>query len=344
MAKIKKKKKAKKNSILGLDLGTRAVKAVEISRVGDALSVTGCSYEEVYDPATYDDSIQSALDAGGFSSKKVVVGFSGRSTLIQNITIPADRAKDLDLAVLEEAEKYIPYDIDEAQIDYHVNEAGEDHDRQVRIVLAAVRQSDIDDKLELLFGASVAPMQIDVELIALANGFETANSEGFFQAVGQPAALVDFGASKTLITVTDGNHHVFREFPFGGNKLTELIAHRMGCQMEQAEAFKLEPGDNIDVVKDAIYPGIEDITAEIRSCVDQFKGISGGREAELLLLSGGLVAFPGLTPLVGKLVRVETRIFDSFGAVDTSELDEDFVGSHAHEFAVAFGLACHAQD
>lgn len=342
MAKAKKKKQAKKNSIIGLDLGTHAVKAVEITRSGDELSVTGCSYEEVVDPAIYDEAIQAALEAGEFSSKKVVVGFSGRSTLVQSIAISAERAKDMDMAVLEEAEKYIPYDIDEAQIDYYVNEG--EPEQQTRVILAAVRQSDIDDKLELLFSAGVTPVRIDIELFALANGFETANVGGFFLPEGEPAALVDFGATKTIITVTDGVNNVFREFPFGGNKLTELVAHRMGCQMEQAEAHKVDPGSNLDVIKDAIYPGIEDITAEIRSCLDQFKGVSGGREAELLLLSGGLVAFPGVTPLIGKLARIETRIFDSFGAVDSSELDEEFIGSHAHEFSIAYGLACHARE
>ncbi len=339
---IRKAKKKKKNSVLGLDLGTHSIKAVEMARDGDDLSITSCAYEEVTDAAAYDEAIVSVLEAGGFSQKVIVIGFSGRSTMLQNIAVPADREGDIDEAILEEAEKYIPYDIDEAQIDYHIDAGG--YDRQIRAILAAVRQSDIEDKLEILFAAGITPARIDVELIALANAVETANAGGFFLPEGRPAGIVDFGASKTLIAVSDGVHRVFREFPFGGNKLTEMICHRLGCSTEDAEKAKLEPGDNIDIVKDAIYPGLEDITAEIRSCLDQFKGISGGVEAELLLLSGGLVAFPGVTPLVGRLTRMETRIFDSFGAVDASELDEEFVGSHAHEFSVAFGLACHARE
>jgi type IV pilus assembly protein PilM len=344
VAKVKVKKKKKKNTVLGLDLGTSSVKAVEMSRNGEELSVTSCAYEEVEDAAVYDEAIMSVLDAGGFTPKHVVIGFSSRSTLLQNIAVPADREADIDTAILEEAEKYIPYDIDEAQIDYHIHIDPERHDRQIRAILAAVRQSDIEDRLEILFAAGITPARIDVELIALINALETANTGGFFLPEGKAAGIVDFGASKTLITVTDGANHVFREFPFGGIKLTEMIAHRVGCSTDDAEAAKLSPGENIDIIKDAVYPGLEDITAEIRSCLDQFKGVSGGVEAELLLLSGGLVAFPGVTPLIGRLTRMETRIFDSFGAVDASELDEEFIGSHAHEFSVAFGLACHARE
>ena len=342
MAKAKGKKKKKKNTVLGLDLGTQAIKAVEMTRNGDELVITSCSYEEVEDPSLYDDSIRAVIEAGALNTKRVVIGFSGRSTLLQTITLPGDRADDLEGAILDEAEKYVPYDISEAQIDYHVYES--ENTRQIKALMVAVRQSDIEDKLEILFNAGITPMQIDVELVALANAMETANVGDFFVPQGTPVGLVDFGATKTLITVTDGTNNLFREFPVGGISLTEMIAQRMGCDMEHAENVKRDPGDDIDMVKDAIYPGIEDITAEIRSCVDQFKTMTNGKEANTLLLSGGLVAFSGVTPLIGKMTKMEARIFDSFGAVDASELDADFVGEHAHEFSIAFGLACHARD
>lgn len=335
-------KRAKKNTILGLDLGTQAIKAVEMSRVGEEISVTGCSYELVEDPSQYDEAIKAVIEAGAFSVKRVVIGYSGRSTLLQTITLPADREEDLDAAILEEAEKYIPYDISEAQIDYHVFES--DDTRHIKALMVAVRQSDIEDKLEILFNAGITPIQIDVELVALANAYEMANAGGFFAPDNKPVGIVDFGATKTLIVATDGVTNVFREFPVGGITLTEMVAQRLGCDMDQAEAIKLEPGDQVDTVKDAIYPGLEDITGEIRSCLDTFKSLSGGREIDSLLLSGGLVGFSGVTPLIGRLTRTETRIFDSFGSVDASELDAEFVGSHAHEFSIAFGLACHATE
>lgn len=335
-------KRKKKDTVLGLDLGSQAVKAVEITRTGEELFVTGCSYEMVEDPALYDEAIKTVIETGAFSVKRVAIGFSGRSTLLQTITLPADRAEDLDAAILEEAEKYIPYDISEAQIDYHVFDMAEG--RQIKAMMVAVRQQDIEDKLEVLFSAGITPFMVDVELVALANAMETANSGGFYFPPGRPGGVVDFGASKTLIAISDGSNTVFREFPVGGVALTEMIAQRMGCNMVEAEKMKLEPGDKIDMIKDAIYPGIEDITSEIRSCLDTYKSISGGLEPELVLLSGGLVAFSGVSPLIGRLIRTETRIFDSFGAVDASELDAEFIGTHAHEFSIAFGLACHAQD
>lgn len=335
-------KRKKKNTVLGLDLGTQAIKAVEMTRNGEKLSITGCAYEPVEDPTRYNEAIKGAIDAGAFRTNRVVVGFSGRSTMIQTVTLPGDRVEDLDAAMLEEAEKYVPYDISEAQIDYHVFETEDTH--LVKALLVAVRQRDIEDKLEILFNAGITPMMVDVELVALANALETANTGGFFVTEGRGTALVDMGATKTLISVTDGVSSVFREFPVGGIALTEMISQRLGCDMAEAEKLKLEPGDRIETIKDAIYPGIEDIAAEVRACADIFKGASGGREATFLLASGGLVAFSGVTPLLGRLAKMESRIFDSFGSIDSSEVDQSHIGPHAHEFAVALGLSCHARD
>ena len=135
-------KKKKKNVVLGLDLGTSSIKAVEMTRDGEHLSVTGCVYEEVEDPAAYDESITAVIEAGALSTKNVVVGFSGRSALLQTISLPEDALDDLDYAVYTEAEKYVPYDIEEAQLDYHLLE-GDPLDRGIRVLLAAVRLSDV---------------------------------------------------------------------------------------------------------------------------------------------------------------------------------------------------------
>lgn len=335
-------KRKKKSTILGLDLGTQAIKAVEMTRVGEELAVTGCTYEPVEDPTRYGEYIRAAVEAGAFKVNRVVVGFSGRSTLLQTVTIPPDRTEELNDAILEEAEKYVPYDMAEAQLDYHILE-GEDT-RQVKALLVAVRQRDIEDKLEVIFGAGINPMRVDVELVALANAFETANSAGGLIADGKPAGIVDFGASKTLITVTDGVNHVFREFAVGGITLTEMVAQRVGCSMDDAETMKLNPGDKMEIVKDAIYPGIEDITAEIRACLDSFKVVSSGRDAGQILLTGGLVSFPGVVPLIGRLTKTDAKPFDTFGAVEMADAEGSDIASHLHDFIVAFGLACHARD
>lgn len=323
--------------MLGLDLGTRAVKAVEMTRSGEMLRVTSCSCEDVAGPAAYPQAVRAVIEAGSLDTGRVVAGFSGRGTLLQTVVLPGDNPGDMDAAIREEAAKYIPYSLDEAQLDYHL--LADAPDRFLRALVAAARRTDVHARLVILDAAGIVPIRLEPEPIALVNALETAS----LLAPGVGAGLIDFGAAKTLITITDGVEHVFREFPVGGDKLTEMIAHRMGLSWEEAERVKRSPGDAIETVKDAIYPGIEDITAEVRQCLERFRGVSGGREAKLLMLSGGLVAFPGVVRLVSRLTRTAARVF-GFGDVDASDLDEHFLARHGHEFAVAFGLACHARE
>ncbi|MCC8180851.1 MAG: pilus assembly protein PilM, partial [Planctomycetes bacterium] len=184
---------------------------------------------------------------------------------------------------------------------------------------------------------------LDAEAVALANGFETANAGGYFVPEGATVALVDFGAAKTLIAVTDGAEYLFREFPVGGTALTEMIAQRLGCGLDEAERLKLDPGEKIDTVKDAIYPGIEDITAEIRTCIENFKTVNDGRQAETTLLSGGLVRFAGIPPLIGRLTKTRAGVFNLFGAFESSDM-ETATAPYSLDYSIAFGLACHARE
>lgn len=335
-------RRRKRNTILGLDLGRHAVKAVELERDGDNLSVVGCAYEAVASGTDYTDAVHAILKAGRFGANRIVAGFSGRGSVLATINLPKNGDADLEQAVRDEAARLVPYDLDKAQLDYQILDS--EHLPHIRALLVAARRSDVLDRLELFFAAGLHPMRIEPEAVALANAFETANRGDYFLPEGAAAALVDFGAGKTLITVTDGTHHVFRDFPLGGDGLTEMIANRLGWSLEKAEAAKRNPEKHLDVIKDAIYPGIEDLTAEIRSCIERFRIASDGRGVDLLLLSGGLVAFPGIPALAGRMTGVETRVFDNFGGVDAEGLDAAFLDRHGHELILAFGLACHARE
>ncbi|MCD8350380.1 MAG: pilus assembly protein PilM [Planctomycetaceae bacterium] len=333
-------RRTRKNTVLGLDVGSRSVKAVEMTRTGETLQVTSCSYEEVEQPGAHTASIQAVLKAGSHDVSRVAVGFSGRRAFLRVVSLAGDAVEDVGEAVFAELAKYIPYDIDDARIGYQILPG--QHDRFLRVLATAARRDDIARRLTQFHEAGIQPVRMDMELAALANAFETANIGGTIAPAGRGVCMVDFGATKTLIAITDGSRCVFREFPFGGDKLSEMLAHRLGCEVAEAETIKRHPGDRIEMVKDAIYPGIEDIAAEVRSCQEAFVEISDGVRPDLLLASGGLVAFPGVTALFGRLTRCAASPFH-FGAVDTSELDTRFLEDHGHEFAVAFGLACHAR-
>lgn len=337
-----KEKRHRKNTVLGLDLGSRSVKALEITRNGEKLAVTNCALADVAGPSTYADSVRAVLKAGDFRGGTVAIGVSGQGALLRNVTLQGDRVEDLDQAVRDEARALLRYDVDDALLDYHID--SQEHDRNITVLLAAARRNDVLKKVDMLDSIGVKPSIVDMELIALANAAETIDAASLHPKPGTPFCLVDFGAAKTLITVTDGANHFFREFPFGGQKLTEMLAHRLDCSPAEAETIKLDPGDRLDLVKDAIYPGIEDLTAEIRSCLTRFRNQTAGREAQQLFLSGGLVRFSGIVSLIGRTLGIESMRFNPFVALSSNDMDIAFLDANAHRFSIAFGLACHARN
>lgn len=329
-------KRKKKNAILGLDLGTQAIKAVEMTRIGDDLSVTGCSYEPVDDPGNYESILKDVMREGKFNPKHVMAALPVANMRVA--VLPPDAMDDLDMAVLEEAEKHIP-NIEEMKLEYHVFD--DDNPRNVKALIVAAREEDIDERIALLESVGIKPIGLDVEALALANAYEIANAGGMIAEENKPAMQVNFGARKTLISISDGSNCVFAE-SVGGNELTEMIAGRLGLENAQAEELKLDWGDREEDVKDAIWPGIEDLIADITRAMGDYKHAAQGKEVGVLVLSGGLTQFKGIVPLIGSKTKVETKVFDSFGAVDADDLDQDFIREYAHELQIAFGLACHA--
>ena len=334
-------KRRKVNRVLGLDLGSYAVKAVEMTRRGERLLVTGYAYEPVLNPDKYAAAVKAALRSGGLRADRVAVGVSGKGTLTQAVQASAAHEEDMENVLRREAAKVSRLDLDNALFGYQLLEPGEGG--AVKAIVAASSYDALDARLDILDDAGIVPDYVDTELIALANAYETANSRGHFQHPRRGVVLADIGAEKTLIAATGANVNLFREFPFGGIALTEMVARRLDIGLDEAERVKCDPGERMQVVRDAIYPGIEDLAAEIRAVAEYFRTMGGGNPA-LLLVSGGLAAFPAAARVLGRLAKLRSGVFDSFGRVEADQRERDFLKAYAHEFPIAFGLACRARN
>lgn len=331
---------SKKNCILGLDVGVNSVKALEITRKGESLSVTGLAHEYVEGPERMVEAIRTAVAVGGFHTKKTAVGFSGRSAVTRMLTVNIGKPDELYGAVLAEAEKYVPYDISEAQIDFHPidNVSG----GTVRVFLAAARKQDIEERLEAIWQSGIDPAIIDLECFALANAFELAGINGGLGSDGEASAIVNIGASKTLVAIGRGEEFMFREIPVAGNLLTDAIARKLEKTPNAAEAMKLSPKEEMDSVREAMFPILVELSNEIKSTIVAFKS-QFMIEAKNLLLCGGTSAFTGLNGLLSRQVDLPVQIFSTLGPVSSSQIDQDLWNERGHEFMIAFGLASRAR-
>jgi type IV pilus assembly protein PilM len=336
----------KNRSLIGLDIGTRAVKAVELTWNGGPV-ITGFGYAELPSPDAVSETVLRVLRENEFHSRRVVTSVSGKAVIVRYLTMYRMSADDLRNAIRFEADKYIPFDVDEVVLDCQPFEADGIADlspNEMRVLLVACKRAIIDEQLRMLASAGLHPEIVDVDVFALGNAFETAvRRDG--ESDNRVSALVDVGASKTSVNLVRGGVSLFtREIHTGGDAFTLAISNRLGLQQTEAEMLKQRPGQESDRIRSAVTPAVDDLAAEIRLSFEYFEN-QFDRGIDEVLLSGGGSRLTGLDEDLGRIFDRPTMAWDATGdlPIAAGSVDVDSLREHVSELAVAIGLASRVQ-
>jgi type IV pilus assembly protein PilM len=328
--------------LLGLDVGTASVKAVELTRVGQSLVITGMGKGEIESPETVGEAINKALKEGNIKSKRTCSAVSGRSVIHRQVPMMAIPDSELKQAMEYEADKYIPFDVSEVQLDaQRLKEGGQEEaapSGQMKVLLVAAKKSLIEEHIHLLQSVGLTAAVVDVDFLALGNAFELRNlSLGINDT--EVRALVDIGASKTDINIMRGNASLFqREIFMAGNDLTEAVAKRFGEDPKDVEKMKKDPGGALESMQDAMLPVLEDIGSEIRLSFDYHEN-QYDQEVKEVYISGGSVLFPGLDTMLSQIFNLPIKVWDPTEGLEISSFNPGGMGGANSDMAVALGLA-----
>lgn len=330
-------------SIIGLDIGSHCVKAVEVSRGGGGLSLTGVAQIRVNSPERIVEAIQETFAAGGFKTRRVVSAVSGRAVIVRYVPMSNMPDEELRRAVAYEADKYIPFDVDDVildcqRVDDDTGPAAPGG--QIKVLLVAVKRSVIDEHVALVQQAGLTPVVIDCDYFALGNAFET-RARRLGEEDDTVRAMLDIGAAKTSINILKGKvSHFTRDFYVAGNDLTEMIARRFGESPADVERMKEDPGDALESMQEAFAGVLEDIGSEVRLSFDYYEN-QFDQQVQEVLLSGGSVLFPGCDQMLGDILGLPTRLWDPLESLDTSALGAQVtqLGKTTSSLAIAVGLA-----
>lgn len=338
-----------KKSVVGLDLGSSSIKAIEITRDKYDYVITGFSRVEVPPDGNRAEAVKEAFRRGKFRSKHVVSAVSGKSVIVRYVSMVNMSDDELRNAIQFEADNYIPFEIDEValdcvKLDTLARAEGEDND-QMRVLLVAVKRSHVDEQVAMLQEAGLGPLAIDVDSFAIGNAFElheklTPTILGDDRAV----ALIDIGANKTCINVLHGGTSRFtREVYTGGNDLTQAIARSMGQELYEAESLKLHPEDAEDVLRDTLAPVLDDLANEVSMSFEFFEQ-QNHAVVEEVFLSGGSALLPFLEADFERRIEKKTRVWNPIEGlkVRSESVDIDLLNAWAPSLAVAIGLAARA--
>lgn len=335
-----------RKSIVGLDIGTSSIKAVEITQDKFDFIITAFAQVDIAGEQGRRDALNDLFKAGGFRTKRVATAVSGKSVIFRFINMVEMSEDNLTNAIKFEADKYIPFEVDEVQLDTQklmdlpaLEEGGQD---EMKVLLVAAKRSIVQDQSEMLSDLGLQPASIGVDSFALGNAYELNDivSPGLAEA-DHTVALVDIGFSKSSINILRNNvTHFAREVSMGGQDLTNAITRRFGLEPFEAEALKRDPQEQAMEVQDAVAPVLDDLGNEINLSFDFFENQFEG-EVQEVYLSGGSVLLPFLEESLEKIFEKRTRVWNPIEGlkVKSDNVDVDGLNQSAPQLAVAVGLA-----
>ncbi|MFQ5504783.1 MAG: type IV pilus assembly protein PilM [Planctomycetota bacterium] len=337
-----------RKSAVGLDIGGSCIKALEITRDKYDYIITGYGQIEVQNEAARPDAIHELFEQCRFRTKKVVTAVSGKSVIVRYINMVPMSDDNLKNAIRFEADKYIPFDIDEVELDSQklLSEVGGDENEkgEMKVLLVAVKKSLVEEQATMLIDQGLQPVAIDVDLFALGNAYEL--NESLSPGIEEDATigLIDIGANKTCINILKKHVSLFaREVYLGGNDFTNAITRRLGVDLYQAEVLKKDPQERQSEVQDALSPVIEDLGNEISLSFDFFENQYDGQVSQVYL-SGGGALIATLEEEFETLFEKKTRIWNPIEGmkIKSENVDIDSLNQSALQLAVAVGLAARA--
>lgn len=331
-------------TVIGLDVGSYSVKAVALQPKADGLILAGCAQARI-GTSEPGEVIRKVIEQLGVKPKRVVTSVSGRSVIVRQVETPRLPPEELKAHIAYEADKYIPFGSEEVIIDCQpLPETGEVKAATMQVLLVAVRRGFVEDHVNQLRAAGIAPEIIDVDVFALSNAYELLGPGDQSSADKKTAtALIDIGASKSNIAIVQGSRLLFtREIYQAGNEITEAIVRTFNESAEDIERIKANPGETLEALIDAAMPAFEDLANEIRLSFDY---VEGQFEAQVtdVVLSGGAAQLAGIAGILGNILGRQVHVFDPLAGLDLvpSRYDIHTLDATSPSLSVALGLAAH---
>ena len=342
---------SKSKNVVGLDIGSSAIKLVELKeKKGGSFSLVKLGLERLSPEAIVDgsimdssmvvDTIQRLNAEQAVKNSNFATSLSGHSVIIKKISLPAMSPEELAESIQWEAEQYIPFDINDVNLDY-VPLTSPGTGDNIDVILVAVKKEKINDYTSVISQTGKVAVLVDVDAFALQNAYEV----NYDLDDRKVLALVNIGASVTNANVLSGQTSMFwRDITFGGNQYTDAIQRELSLSFEQAEELKRGKAVGeytIQQVIPILNSVSEDFAGELRKTLDFFTATSGADRVDEIVLAGGGAGVLNLDAILRDKFGIPVSIMDPFRriTVDEGQFNPEELAEIAPSMAIAVGLA-----
>lgn len=339
--------------LLGVDISSTAVKIVELTDGGkgiyrlESYAISPLPKDAVVDGniANLDqvsDTIGRAWKLLNSRTKRAALALPAAAVISKKVLMTASlREEDMELQVESEANQYIPFSLDEVNIDFQILGPAPNNAEEVEVLIAASRKEKIEDRIGAAEGAGLKVTIMDVETYATETSYALIASQLPNGGKEQTVMIIDIGGHMIHINVLHGNQSVFiREQPFGGAQLTQEIQRRFGLSPEEAEIAKRKGGLPDSYSVEVLQPFTQSLTQEVTRALQFFTSSTQYNRVDHIVLAGGCAAIAGIDALVQERTQVNTLIANPFANMSMSaKIKQQQLIADAPALMIACGLA-----
>lgn len=360
--------KRKKPTLLGIDISSTSVKLVELSKTDsgyrveslavEPLPINAVTEKNIEDVEAVGETLSKALKKSGTKCKLAALAVPGSSVITKVITMPANLSdSEMETQIELEADQYIPYPLEEINLDFQVLGETRGNPDTVDVLLAASRSENVETRTAIAEIAGLTTKIIDVEAYTIEKATQLliphikpqqADAEEGEEQETSPfvIAVLDVGATMTSLNVIENGELIYtREQAFGGKQLTEEIMRRYGLAYEEAGRLKKVGGLPDNYIPEVLEPFKENMAQQVSRFLQFFYTAGQHESVDMIALAGGCASIPGIDELISTQLGVETIIANPFANMDLSnKVNSQALSNDAPALMIACGLAMRSFD
>ncbi len=351
--------------LVAIDIGSYSIKMVHLQKKGNGLELINMAMitlppdsvvdGEIENPEAVIEALKNLIKAEGVKNKNVVMSISGQSVIIKKISVPEISDEDVSEMINKEAEQYIPFDIEEVNLDFQAFRLppaeedaappAEDEEKQMDVLIVAARKDTIQVFQDVVKEVGLNLRVLDLDVFALENAYE----HNYDFEPDTAFAIVNVGGTMTNVNIMENDVTAFtRDIPVGGNNISEEIQKNLSVGFSEAEKLKL--GVMFDDFKEEdivphLLAGINGICDEVRKTLDLYEKTSDYKVSKIYL-SGGSSLLKGLNDVMTEKIGVETTLMRSFRniSINSKTFDSEYIEKMEPVMALPIGLAIRMAD
>lgn len=343
--------------LIGLDISSTSVKLLELSRQGEGYRVEAYAAEplppnsvvekNITDVEAVGEAVRRAVKRSGSRTKNAAVAVAGSSVITKIITMPATLSEEeIESQIELEADQYIPYSLEEVNLDFEILGPSEDNPDTLDILLAASRSENVDSRVAAVELGGLNARIVDIEAYALENAFPLIASQIPGGSDDKTIAIIDIGATMTTLSVLHDEKIIYtRDQVFGGKQLTEEIQRRYGLSYEEAGMAKRQGGLPDNYVPEVLDPFKDAMAQQVSRSLQFFFSSSQHNAVSHIVLAGGSASIPGVDELIEERIGTSTSIANPFTNMAlVSRIKAQALSNDAPSLMITCGLALRSFD